>query len=87
MRGKVFFALDNTDEHRTDYLRGNPSLEGRMLFVSSNPGEPSAAFIKMNEALGQEEERIRRNVRESVSDPHASGYSDRGSQNWKHDAS
>jgi Phosphoinositide phospholipase C, Ca2+-dependent len=64
VRGKVFFALDNTDQHRTDYLRGNPSLEGRMLFVSSNPGEPSAAFIKMNEALGQEEERIRQNVRD-----------------------
>ena len=62
-RGKVLFALDNTDEHRTDYLRGNPSLEGRMLFVSSTPGEPSAAFIKMNEALMGEEERIRAQVR------------------------
>jgi hypothetical protein len=61
-RGKILLALDNTDEHRTDYLRGNPSLEGRMLFVSSNPGEPSAAFIKMNEALGAEEERIRRQI-------------------------
>ena len=37
-RGKVLFALDNTDAHRDDYLRGNPSLEGRMLFVSSAPG-------------------------------------------------
>ena len=62
-RGKVLFALDNTDQHRTDYLRGHPSLEGRMLFVSSMPGEPSAAFIKMNEALGEDEERIRRQVR------------------------
>jgi hypothetical protein len=62
-RGKILFALDNTDEHRTDYLRGNPSLEGRMLFVSSMSGEPSAAFIKMNEALGDEEERIRTEVR------------------------
>jgi hypothetical protein len=64
VRGKILFALDNTDEHRTDYLRGNPSLEGRMLFVSSEPEEPSAAFIKMNEALGAEEERIRQRVRE-----------------------
>jgi hypothetical protein len=62
-RGKVLFALDNTDQHRTDYLRGHPSLEGRMLFVSSMPGEPSAGFIKMNEALGENEERIRRQVR------------------------
>jgi Phosphoinositide phospholipase C, Ca2+-dependent len=61
-RGKILFALANTDEHRTDYLAGNPSLEGRMLFVSSTPGEPSAAFIKMNEALGDEEDRIRQQV-------------------------
>jgi calcium-dependent phosphoinositide phospholipase C len=62
VRGKILFALDNTDEHRTEYLRGNPSLEGRMLFVSSSPGEPSAAFIKMNEALDDEERRIREHV-------------------------
>ena len=45
VRGKVMFALDNTDDHRTDYLRGNPSLEGRVLFVSSaseNPRPPSS---------------------------------------------
>ncbi len=62
VRGRILFALDNTDEHRTDYLRGNPSLEGRMLFVSSTPEEPSAAFIKMNESLGDEEQRIRQHV-------------------------
>ena len=38
-----------------------------MLFVSSAPGEPSAAFIKMNEALGEEEERIRQQVQSAVS--------------------
>ncbi len=62
-RGKILFALDNTDQHLTDYLEGNASLEGRMLFVTSAPGEPSAAFIKMNEAIGDEEERIRHLVR------------------------
>ena len=67
-RGKVLFALDNTDQHRTDYLRGHPSLEGRMLFVSSMPGEPSAGFIKMNEALGEDEERIRRAGASRLSD-------------------
>ena len=61
-RGKVLFALDNTDHHRADYLSGNPTLEGRVLFVSSPPGEPSAAFIKMNEAIDQEQQ-IRENVR------------------------
>ena len=63
VRGKILFALDNTDEHRTEYLQGNLSLEGRMMFVSSIPGEPSAAFIKMNEALGNEEHHIRQQVR------------------------
>ena len=63
-RGKVLFALDNTDAHRTEYLRDHPTLERRMLFVSSGPGEPSAAFIKMNEAIGEEESRIRAHVRE-----------------------
>jgi Phosphoinositide phospholipase C, Ca2+-dependent len=61
-RGKILFALDNTDAHRDDYLRGNPSLEGRMLFVSSAPPQSSAAFIKMNEALDGEEQRIREQV-------------------------
>jgi hypothetical protein len=55
VRGKVLFALDNTDEHRTEYLRGHPSLEGRVLFVSSPVGEPSAAFLKMNDVLAEED--------------------------------
>ena len=50
-RGKVLFALDNTDEHKSLYLDGNPNLEGRILFVSSEPGESNAGFIKMNDAL------------------------------------
>jgi hypothetical protein len=61
-RGKVLFALDNTEEHRLRYLEGNPSLEGRVMFVSSPPGEPSAAFLKMNEALGEDAARIREMV-------------------------
>ncbi len=53
-RGKVLFALDNTDEHITDYLGGSAALEGRVLFVSSEPGRPSAGFLKLNDALGAE---------------------------------
>ncbi|NBC67060.1 MAG: hypothetical protein GVY07_15560 [Bacteroidetes bacterium] len=48
-RGKVMFALDNTGRHRTDYLEGAPNLENRVMFVSSEPGEPTAGFIKMND--------------------------------------
>ncbi|MQA91898.1 MAG: hypothetical protein GEU90_17040 [Gemmatimonas sp.] len=50
-RGKVMFALDNTDVHRDEYLRDHPLLEGRVMFTSSPPGQPTAGFIKMNEAI------------------------------------
>lgn len=64
VRGKLLFALDNTDDHRLHYLADAPSLEGRVMFVSSPPGEPSSAFLKMNEATGEEGTRIRRRVEE-----------------------
>lgn len=54
-RGKVMFALDNTGHHKDLYLQGNPNLENRVLFVSSEPGEPTAAFIKMNNVMDQGE--------------------------------
>ncbi len=62
VRGKVLFALDNTDAHRDAYLEGNRSLEGRVLFVTSPPGDPSAAFLKLNESMGDDEVNIRRQV-------------------------
>ena len=34
--GRVFFALDNTDEIRDKYLKGRPALEERVLFTSSS---------------------------------------------------
>lgn len=48
-RGKIMFALDNTARHKSDYLSGSPNLENRIMFVSSEPGEPTAGFIKMND--------------------------------------
>jgi len=50
-RGRVLFTLDNGNHVRDAYLQGHPSLEGRVLFTSSLPGEPSAAFVKMNDPL------------------------------------
>ena len=50
-KGRLLFALDNGGTLRELYLEGSPSLEGRMLFVSSSPGEPAAAFMKMNDPL------------------------------------
>lgn len=61
-RGQVFVALDNTGRHRDLYLDGHPALEKRAMFVSSPPGEPSAAFIKMNDPLGEGAAHIRERV-------------------------
>jgi hypothetical protein len=47
-RGKVLFALDNEGEEKDLYLAGHPSLRGRVLFTSSRPGAPEAAFVKLN---------------------------------------
>jgi hypothetical protein len=53
-QGQVLFLLDNEGEERDAYLAGSPSLEGRTMFVSSPPGEPSAAFMKRNDPLDAE---------------------------------
>jgi hypothetical protein len=50
VRGKVLFLLDNASK-RAAYLDGHPSLEGRVLFTNSTPGQPDAAFVEMNDAL------------------------------------
>jgi Phosphoinositide phospholipase C, Ca2+-dependent len=62
-RGKVLFLMDNAAPYRTRYLRGHPSLRGRVLFTNSAPGLPDAAFIKANDPRGAELARIRRAVR------------------------
>jgi hypothetical protein len=53
-RGKVMFLMDNSDQHRTDYLVDHPSLRGRILFTNAKPGEDDAAFVEHNDALGAE---------------------------------
>ncbi len=47
-RGRVLFLMDNADK-RLAYLQGHPSLAGRVLFTSSVPGQPDAAFIERND--------------------------------------
>jgi hypothetical protein len=54
-RGRVLFSLDNAGDKRTAYMDGNLSLEDRLLFTNSLPGEPDAAFVKVNDPLGDEE--------------------------------
>jgi hypothetical protein len=50
-RGRILFMLDNEGSHRDAYLSRSEILENRVMFTSSEPGEPSAGFIKMNNAL------------------------------------
>ncbi|WP_243866232.1 phosphatidylinositol-specific phospholipase C1-like protein [Actinophytocola oryzae] len=48
-RGKVMFLMDQKDfdtKYRNAYVAGNPSLEGRLMFSQSTPGQPDAAFLK-----------------------------------------
>lgn len=63
-RGRVVFLLDNAPGPIRDaYRDGRPSLEGRVLFTNSTPGEPDAAFIKRNEPEGENTARTRELVR------------------------
>lgn len=48
VRGKVMFALDNAGK-RDLYVDGDPSLAGRLIFPDSTPGQPDAAFVKVND--------------------------------------
>lgn len=50
VRGRVMFLLDNK---RDEYLDGHPSLEGRVAFTPSEPGQPDAAFVKVNDPRGE----------------------------------
>ena len=47
-RGKVYFGLDNGGAIRDEYTAEHPALSGRVLFTSSEPGTPEAAFLKLN---------------------------------------
>jgi hypothetical protein len=63
-RGKVMFLMDNEGSVRSLYLRGHENLSGRVLFTSSKPGEPSAAFVKANDPKGLNGQRIQQLVRD-----------------------
>ena len=61
VRGKILFALDNGGAVRDLYLEGHPSLQGRVLFVSVEAEHPAAAFMKINDPIGDYSK-----IRESV---------------------
>lgn len=52
IRGQVLFLMDNAGAVRDTYTAGRATLEGRMLFTNSALGRPDAAFIKLNNPIG-----------------------------------
>ncbi|MBK1894873.1 phosphatidylinositol-specific phospholipase C1-like protein [Chryseobacterium paridis] len=48
-KGKFLFVLDNDGENRDVYMKGHPSLKGRMVFTNSAPGTPESAVLFMND--------------------------------------
>lgn len=59
MRGRFFFALDESPEKVDLYRAGRRSLEGRRMFVNALPGDADAAYMTLNDPIGQAAE-IRR---------------------------
>jgi hypothetical protein len=55
-RGRFLFALDNLDQERVNYLKLHPQLRGALLFVSSPATEPEAAFLKVDDPVGDHAE-------------------------------
>ncbi len=51
VRGKVMFALDNGGSVRDAYVRGRPSLRGRLLFASVDEEDHAAAWFKINDPI------------------------------------
>ena len=62
-RGKFILALDNQGSERLNYLKLHPGLQGALLFVSSPPGQPESAFLKINDPKGNHVE-IQNRVKE-----------------------
>jgi hypothetical protein len=50
-RGKVLFSLVDTGDSKDLYTADAPSLEGRLFFTSGTPGEPDAAFVRVDDSI------------------------------------
>lgn len=59
-RGKVMFAMVNAGTAHDLYREGAPALEGRVMFTTSTPGEPDAAFLRIDDPIAGAEEIARR---------------------------
>jgi hypothetical protein len=52
VRGRALFFFDNGGALAAQYTGGNQSLDGKLLFVPSSPGDPYAAVAKLNDPVG-----------------------------------
>lgn len=50
VKGKFLFVLDETGDKITTYIKGHPSLQGRILFTNSKQQTPEAAVMILNNA-------------------------------------
>jgi hypothetical protein len=50
-RGRFLFVLDEGGEKLETYVKGHPSLRGRVMFVDAAEGRPEAAFRIVNDPL------------------------------------
>lgn len=59
-RGKVLFSLVDTGASKDTYTADAPSLEGKLFFTSGTPGEPDAAFVRVDDSTadGQDLQRF-----------------------------
>ncbi len=48
-RNKAMFVMLNSGHHRTNYLKGHPNLEGRVIFMRGGQGEPWSAIIETSD--------------------------------------
>jgi hypothetical protein len=51
-RGKVYALFNNGGGDRQAYRAGRPNLEGRVMFTTSSPGQPDAAFVQIGDPRG-----------------------------------
>ena len=51
VRGRILFVLDEGGKKQELYIRGHPSLKGRVMFVNAEEGSAEAAFRIVNDPI------------------------------------
>ena len=55
-RGKVLFMVVNGEPYPSIYLTGHENSAGRLMFVNADPGSPNAAFVTVDDPIGDGDE-------------------------------